>query len=158
MAIALAWSLRGRGRRVVPAVMANALFWVFVIIYVVIITALPMISPIATAVLLGLNAPMILAAPLIIITAFGLARDVAKGDYWVAAEAYIALFTALLLSDLTTAIMAGVATETVHLLTKASLVIGGYGVTDGLVLIPIEAAIAALITVTLIKRIPRRRH
>jgi hypothetical protein len=148
--IILAWLLHRRGRRVVPAIMASKWFWFFVIIYVVIITALPMISPIAAAVLLSLNTPMILAAPLIFITAFGLARDVNEGDYWVAAEAYIALFIPLVLSDSTTALMAGVATETVHLFTKASLVIGGYGATDGLVLIPIEAAIAALITVTLI--------
>jgi hypothetical protein len=132
--------------------MANEWFWVFVIIYVVIITALPMISPIAAAVLLGLNAPMILAAPLIFITAFGLARDVAKGDYWVAAEAYIALFIPLALSDTATALMAGIATEAVHLITKASLIIGGYGATDGLVLIPIEAAIAALITTAMTRR------
>ena len=153
VAIALAWLLRGRGRRVVPAVMANEWFWVFVIIYVVIITALPLMWPVAAAVMLSLNAPMILAAPLIFITAFGLARDVAKGDYWVTAEAYIALFTALLLSDLTTAIMAGVATEAVHLYTKATFVIGGYGATDGLVLIPTETAIAALITVVAVRHL-----
>jgi hypothetical protein len=115
-------------------------------------------SSIAAAVLLSLNAPMILAAPLIFIAAFGLAHEVRRDDYWVAAEAYVTLFTALLLSDLTTAIMAGVATETVHLFTEASLVIGGYGATDGLVLIPTEAATAALITVAVIRRVPRRRH
>ncbi|MCG2880957.1 MAG: hypothetical protein L7G96_06520 [Vulcanisaeta sp.] len=152
VAIALAGLLRGRRHRAVPAVMVNEWFWFFVIIYVVIIIALPMMSPTAAAVLLSLNTPMIIAAPLIFITAFGLARDVAKGDYWVAAEAYIALFTALLLSDLTTAIMAGVATEAVHLFTKASLIIGGYGATDGLVLIPIETAIAALITIAMIRK------
>jgi hypothetical protein len=152
-AAALAWSLRGRGRRAVPAMIANALFWFFVIIYVVIITALPIASPTATAVLLSLNTPMIIAVPLAFITAFGLARDVNEGGYWVAAEAYIALFTVLLLSDLTTAIMAGIATETMHLFTKASLVIGGYGVMDGLILIPTEAAIAALITTAMIRRL-----
>jgi hypothetical protein len=96
---------------------------------------------------------MILAAPLIFITAFGLARDVAKRDYWVAAEAYIALFIPLILSDTATAIMAGVAAEVVHLFTKASLIIGGYGATDGLVLIPLEAAIAALITVVAVRHL-----
>jgi hypothetical protein len=151
--IILAWLLHKRRHRVVPAIMANEWFWFFVTIYVVVITALPVMAPVAAAVLLSLNAPMILAAPLIFITAFGLARDVAKGDYWVAAEAYIALFTALLLSDLTTALMAGVATEAMHLFTKASLIIGGYGVMDGLVLIPIEAAIAALITTAMIRRL-----
>ena len=88
-----------------------------------------------------------------IITAFGLARNVNEGDYWVAAEAYVALFTSLLLSDLTTAVMAGTAAEVVHLFTKALLIIGGYGATDGLVLIPIEAAIAALITIAMIRRL-----
>jgi hypothetical protein len=133
--------------------MANRWFWVFVITYVAFLSvALPVMSPVAAAVLLSLNTPMTLAAPLIFITAFDLARDVAKGDHLVTAEAYIALFTALLLSDLATAIMAGVAAEIAHLYTKASLVIGGYGVMDGLVLIPIEAAIAALITIAMIRR------
>jgi hypothetical protein len=151
--IILAGLLHKRRRRIVPAIMANEWFWVFVITYVVVITALPVMAPVAAAVLLSLNAPMIIAAPLIFITAFGLAREVNEGGYWVAAEAYIALFASLLLSDLATAVMAGVATEAVHLFTKASLVIGDYGATDGLVLIPTEAAmaaIAALITVTLI--------
>jgi hypothetical protein len=152
-AIALAWSLRRRGRRVVPAVMDNAWFWVFVITYVVAITALPVMSSIATAVLLSLNTPMMIAAPLIFITAFGLARDVDEGGYWVAAEAHIALFIPLALSDSTTATMAGVATEITHLFTKASLIIGGYGATDGLVLIPIEAAIAALIAVVAVRHL-----
>jgi hypothetical protein len=153
VAIALAWSLRRRGRRVAPAVTANAWFWVFATIYVVAITALPVMSPTAAAVLLSLNTPMIIAAPLIFITAFSLAREIRRDDYWVAAEAYVALFTALLLSDLTTAIMAGIATEIAHIPTKASLIIGGYGVTDGLILIPIEAAIAALITIAMIRRL-----
>jgi hypothetical protein len=154
VAIILAWLLRGRGRRVVPAVMASAWFWVFVITYVAFLgVALPVMSPTAAAVLLSLNTPMIIAAPLIFITAFGLARDVAKRDYWVAAEAYIALFIPLILSDTATAIMAGVAAEVVHLFTKASLIIGGYGATDGLVLIPLEAAIAALITVVAVRHL-----
>jgi len=76
-----------------------------------------------------------------------------RDDCWVAAEAYIALFTVLLLSDLTTAIMAGVATEITHIFTKASLIIGGYGVMDGLILIPLEAAIAALITVVAVRHL-----
>jgi hypothetical protein len=151
-AIALAWSLRGR--RVVPAVMANALFWVLATIYVMFLSmVLPLTLPAAAAVLLSLNTPMILAAPLIFITAFGLARDVNEGDYWVAAEAYVALFISLALSDSTTAVMAEVTTEIAHLFTKASLVIGGYGVMDGLVLIPIEAAIAALITVVAVRHL-----
>jgi len=60
------------------------------------------------------------------------------------------LFIPLALSDLIIALMAGVVTEAVHLFTEASLVIGGYGVMDELMLIPIEAAMATLITVTLI--------
>jgi multisubunit Na+/H+ antiporter MnhE subunit len=125
VAIALAGLLRGRRHKAVPAVMANKWFWFFVITYVAFLSvALPVMWPAAAAVLLSLNAPMILAAPLIFITAFGLARDVNEGDYRVAAEAYIALFTSLLLSDLTTAVMADIATEAVHLFTKASLVIG----------------------------------
>jgi hypothetical protein len=151
-AIALAWSLRGR--RVVPAVMANALFWALATIYVMFLSmVLPLTLPAAAAVLLSLNTPMIIAAPLIFITAFGLARDVNEGDYWVAAEAYVALFISLALSNSTTAVMAGVTTEIAHLFTKASLVIGGYGVMDGLVLIPIEAAIAALITVVAVRHL-----
>jgi hypothetical protein len=147
VAAALAWSLRRRGRRVVPAVMASAWFWAFAITYVAFLgVALPVMSPIAAAVMLSLNTPMMIAAPLIFITAFGLAREIRRDDYWVAAEAYIALFIPLALSDSTTAVMAGVAAEIVHILTKASLIIGGYGITDGLILIPIEAAIAALIT------------
>jgi hypothetical protein len=151
VAIALAWSLRGR--RAVPAVMANALFWVFVITYVVAIIALPLTLPAVAAVMLSLNAPMILAAPLIFITAFGLARDVNEDGYWAAAEAYITLFIPLVLSDSATALMAGVAAEIAHILAKASLVIGGYGATDGLVLIPLEAAIAALITVVAVRHL-----
>jgi signal transduction histidine kinase len=152
--IILAWSLRRRGRRVVPAMMANEWFWVFVITYVAFLgVALPLMWPVAAAVLLSLNTPMILAAPLIFITAFGLARDVKEGGYWVAAEAYVALFITLILSDSATAVMAGVATEITHLFTKASLVIGGYGATDGLILIPIEAAIAALITVVAVRHL-----
>ena len=150
VAIALAGLLRKRGRRVVPAIMASKWFWFFTTIYVVVITALLMMSPTAASVLLSLNAPIILAAPLIFIATFGLACDVNEGGYCVAAEAYVALFIPPALSDSTTALMAGVATEAVHLLTKASLVIGGYGVMDELVLIPIEAAMATLITVTLI--------
>jgi hypothetical protein len=145
VAIALAGLLRGR--RIVPAIMANEWFWVFATIYVVAITALPLTLPAAAAVLLSLNTPLILAAPLIFITTFGLARDVKEGGYWVAAEAYVALFITLILSDSATAVMAGVATEITHILTKASLVIGSYGATDGLVLIPTEAATAALTTV-----------
>jgi hypothetical protein len=95
---------------------------------------------------------MILAAPLIFIVTFNLAYEVERGNYWVAAEAYVTLFTSLLIPDLATAIMAGVATEIAQLFTKASFVIGGYGATDGLVLIPTEAAIAALITTAMIKR------
>jgi len=153
VAIALAGLLRGRRHRAVPAVMVNEWFWVFAITYVVIITALPMMSSIAAAVMLSLNTPMILAAPLIFITAFGLARDVNEGNYWAAAEAYIALFIPLVLSDSATALMAGVAAEIAHILAKASLVIGGYGATDGLVLIPLEAAIAALITVVAVRHL-----
>ena len=154
VAIALAGLLSRHGRRVVPTIMANRWFWVFAIIYVVFFgMVLPIASPTATAVLLSLNAPMMIAAPLIFITAFGLARDVNEGNYWVAAEAYIALFISLILSDLITALMAGIATETMHLFTKASLVIGGYGIMDGLVLIPTEAAIAVLITIAMIRRL-----
>jgi len=91
-AIALAWSLRRRGRRAVPAVMANKWFWVFATIYAVVITALPIISPIAAAVLLSLNTPMILITPLFIITIFDLAREVKRSDYLIAA-----LLTTLLL-------------------------------------------------------------
>jgi len=156
VAIILAWLLHRRGRRVMPAIIVNAWFWVFAIIYVVFFgMVLPIASPTAAAVLLSLNTPMILAAPLIFITAFGLARDVNEGDYWVAAEAYVALFITLVLSDSTTALMAGVATEAVHLFTKASLVIGSYGIMDGLVLIliPLEAAVAALITVVAVRHL-----
>jgi hypothetical protein len=153
VAIALAWLLHRRGRRVAPAIIVNAWFWVFAIIYVMFFgMVLPIASPTATAILLSLNAPMMIAAPLIFITAFGLARDVDEGGYWVAAEAYIVLFIPLVLSDSTTALMAGIATETVHLFTEPSLVIGGYGAMDGLILIPIEAATAALITTAVMRR------
>ena len=156
-AIALAWSLRGR--RVVPAVMANALFWVLATIYVMFLSmVLPLTLPAAAAVLLSLNTPMILAAPLIFITAFGLAREIRRDDYWVAAEAYVTLFIPLALSDSATALMTGIATEVVHLYTKASLVIGGYGATDGLVLIPIEAITVAIITTVIIKQAFIFRH
>jgi len=154
VAIALAWSLRGRRHRAVPAVMASAWFWVLATIYVMFLSmVLPLTLPAVAAVLLSLNTPMILAAPLIFITAFGLAREIRRDDYWVAAEAYVTLFTPLALSDSTTAVMAGVAAEIAHILAKSSLVIGGYGVTDGLVLIPIEAAIAALITVVAVRHL-----
>jgi hypothetical protein len=134
--------------------MANEWFWVFAIIYVVFFgMVLPIALPTAAAVLLSLNAPMILAAPLIFIAAFGLARDVEKRDYWVAAEAYVALFIPLALSDSATAAMAGTAAEVVHLFTKASLVIGGYGAMDGLILIPTEAATAALITTAMARKL-----
>jgi hypothetical protein len=151
VAVALSTSLIMHGHRALPKAVGR---WLLVIgtAYAVIATTLPITSPVATAVLLSLNAPMILAAPLIFIATFGLARDVDEGDYWVAAEAYVTLFTSLLIPDLATALMAGVATEAVHLFTKASFVIGGYGVVDGLVLIPIEAAIAALITTAMTRR------
>jgi|GEM_PF-1731956 len=153
VAIALTGLLHKRRHRVMPAIMANEWFWAFAITYVVVITALPVMAPTAAVVLLSLNTPMMVAAPLIFIAAFGLARDVNEGGYRVAAEAYIILFIPLVLSDSTTALMAGVATETVHLITKASLVIGGYGVMDGLVLIPLEAAMAALITVVAVRHL-----
>jgi hypothetical protein len=154
VAIALAGLLHKRRHRVVPTIMANKWFWVFVIIYVVIIIALPMISPIATVVILGLNlVALILAVPLIIIAVFDLAHEIRRDDYWVAAEAYIALFIPLVLSDPTTALMAGIAIEVVHLFTEASLVIRDYGAMDGLVLIPLEAAIAVLITIAMIRRL-----
>jgi hypothetical protein len=153
MAIILAGLLRRRGRRIVPPIMANERFWVFITIYVVFFgTALPIVSPIAITVLLSLNAPMILATPLIFIAAFDLAHEVDGSDYLVAAEAYITLFILLILSDLTTALMTGVAIEVVHLLIKTSLVIGGYGITDGLVLIPTEIATATLITTAITKK------
>jgi len=153
VAVALSTSLIMHGHRALPKAVGR---WLLVIgtAYVAIAATLPITSPVATAVLLSLNAPMILAAPLIFIATFGLARDVAKGGYWVAAEAYVTLFTSLLIPDLATALMAGVATEAVHLFTKATFVIGGYGAMDGLVLIPTEAATAALIT-TAIARRPR---
>ena len=153
VAVALSTSLIMHGHRALPKAVGR---WLLVIgtAYVAIATTLPITSPVATAVLLSLNAPMILAAPLIFIVTFGLARDVDEGDYWVAAEAYVTLFTSLLIPDLATALMAGVATEAVHLFTKATFVIGGYGAMDGLVLIPTEAATAALIT-TAIARRPR---
>jgi hypothetical protein len=154
VAIALAGLLHKRRHRAIPTIMANKWFWAFVIIYVVIITALPLTLPAAASVLLSLNlAALILAAPLIIIAIFDLARDVNEGGYWVAAEAYIALFISLILSDSITALMAGIATETMHLFTKASLVIGGYGIMDGLILIPLEAATAALITVVAVRHL-----
>jgi hypothetical protein len=154
VAIALAGLLSRRGRRVVPAIMASKWFWVFAIIYVVFLgVALPVMLPIAASVLLSLNTPMMIAAPLIFTAAFGLAHDVNEGDYWVAAEVYITLFIPLILSDLATALMAGVATEAMHLFTKASFVIGGYGIMDGLVLIPTESAIAVLITIAMIRRL-----
>ena len=151
VAVALSTSLIMHGHRALPKAAGR---WLLVIgtAYVAIAATLPITSPVATAVLLSLNAPMILAAPLIFITAFGLARDVDEGDYWVAAETYVALFIPLALSDSTTAVIAGVATEAVHLFTKASLVIGDYGVIDGLVLIPIEAITAAIITTTMTRR------
>jgi len=151
VAVALSTLLIMHGHRALPKAACR---WLLVIgtAYAVIATTLPITSPVATAVLLSLNTPMMIAAPLIFITAFGLARDVNEGDYWVAAEAYIALFIPLVLSDSATALMAGVATEAVHLFTKATLVIGGYGAMDGLVLIPTEAAIAALITTTMTRR------
>jgi hypothetical protein len=134
--------------------MASAWFWVLATIYVMFLSmVLPLTLPAAAAVLLSLNTPMMIAAPLIFITAFGLARDVNEGSYWVAAEAYVALFIPLILSDSATALMAGIATETMHLYTKASLVIGGYGIMDGLVLIPTESAIAVLITIAMIRRL-----
>jgi hypothetical protein len=158
VAIALAGLLSRRGRRVVPAMMANEWFWAFATIYVVVITALPLTLPAAAAVLLSLNAPMILAAPLIFIVAFDLAHEVDGSEYLIAAEAYIALLIPLVLSDSATAVMAGVATEAVHLFTKASLVIGGYGTMDGLILIPTEVAAAMLITTVIIKQAFIFRH
>jgi hypothetical protein len=151
VAVALSTSLIMHGHRALPKAVGR---WLLVIgtAYVAIATTLPITSPVATAVLLSLNTPMILAVPLIFITAFELAHEVERGDYWVAAEAYVALFIPLALSDSTTAVIAGVATETVHLFTKASFVISNYGAMDGLVLIPTKAAIAALITTAMIRK------
>ena len=57
VAITLAWLLHKRRHRVVPAIMANEWFWFFVTIYVVVITALPVMAPVAAAALLSLNTP-----------------------------------------------------------------------------------------------------
>ena len=61
----------------------------------------------------------------------------------------VTLPTAILLPDLATVLMTDVATKVVHLLARVLFIIGGYGITDRLVLIPTEAAMTALITTAL---------
>jgi len=153
---ALSALLLARRRVVVPRVTAIWLL-ALAIVYVIMGLTLPVTSPIATVTLLNSNEPIILATPLMTVAVLDLAHEVERNDYWVAAEAYVTLFTPLLLSDLATALMIGVTAEFTHILIilkrakGASFTIGYHGLLDVLLLVPIESAIAALITTVMIR-------
>jgi hypothetical protein len=125
---------------------------VFAVIYVIIAIIIPTTSLEVTIALLSNNAPMAFAILLIFTIVLDVTHKVERGNYWIAIEAYIALFTSLLLFDLVTVLLASVATEVGHLFTRASFIIGGCGILDGLVLIPTEAVMAALIAAAITRR------
>jgi hypothetical protein len=130
--------------RVYPKVFGS---WLpaFVVAYVIIGITLPMLSPRASMLILDKNAGLLLSIPILITAVMSVATEVRANYYMLAGRAFVTIFTALLITDVTTAIMGYVSTCWLHLYTEATLIIGGFGVLDGLVVIPIESAIAVLV-------------
>jgi hypothetical protein len=130
--------------RVYPRVFGG-LLPVFVVVYVIIGITLPMLAPEASMLILDKNAGLLLSIPAFITAVMSVATEVRANHYLLAGRAFVAVFTALLITDITTAIMGYISTCWLHLYTEATLVIGGFGLLDGLVVIPIESAIAVLV-------------
>jgi len=133
-----------REGRVYPRVFGD-LLPVFVVVYMIIGFTLPMLSPGATMLILDKNAGLLLSIPVFITAVMSVATEVRANYYMLAGRAFVTIFTALLITDITTAIMGYVSTCWLHLYTEATLVIGGFGLLDGLVVIPLESAIAVLV-------------
>jgi hypothetical protein len=133
-----------REGRVYPRVFGD-LLPVFVVVYVIIGITLPILSPGATMLILDKNAGLLLSIPIFITAVMSISTEVRANYYMLALRAFITIFTALLITDVTTAIMGYVSTCWLHLYTTATLIIGGFGILDGLVVIPIESAIAVLV-------------
>ena len=104
-----------------------------------------MLSPKTTMLILDKNAGLLLSIPIFITAVMSVATEVRANHYLLAGRAFVTIFTALFITDATTAIMGYVSTCWLHLYTEATLVIGGFGILDGLVVIPIESAIAVLV-------------
>jgi len=133
-----------REGRVYPRVFGG-LLPVFIVAYVSIGVALPMLAPEATMLILDKNAGLLLSIPVFITAVMSISTEVRANYYLLASRAFVTIFTALLITDITTAIMGYVSTCWLHLYTEATLVIGGFGLLDGLVVIPLESAIAVLV-------------
>jgi hypothetical protein len=133
-----------REGRVYPRVFGD-LLPVFVIVYLLIGFILPMLAPGATMLILDKNAGLLLSIPIFITAVMSVATEVRANYYMLAGRAFVTIFTALLITDITTAIIGYVSTCWLRLYISATLIIGGYGILDGLVVIPIESAIAVLV-------------
>ena len=133
-----------REGRVYPRVFSD-LLPAFMVTYVIIGITLPMLSPEASMLILDKDAGLLLSIPILITAVMSVATEVRANYYMLAGRAFVTIFTALLITDVTTAIMGYVSTCWLHLYTEATLIIGGFGVLDGLVVIPIESAIAVLV-------------
>jgi len=142
--IALAVVLLIREGRVYPSVFGD-LLPAFVVAYVIIGIMLPVLAPEASMLILDKNAGLLLSIPIFITAVMSIATEVRANYYMLAGRAFVTVFTALLITDITTAIMGYVSTCWLHLYTEATLIIGGFGLLDGLVVIPIESAIAVLV-------------
>jgi len=130
--------------RVYPKVFGD-LLPVFVVAYVIIGITLPILAPGATMLILDKNAGLLLSIPVFITAVMSVATEVRANYYLLAGRAFVTIFTALFITDVTTAIMGYVSTCWLHLYTTATLIIGGFGILDGLVVIPLESAIAVLV-------------
>jgi len=130
--------LLAREGRVYPSVFGG-LLPVFIVAYVIIGVALPMLAPEATMLILDKNAGLLLSIPIFITAVMSVATEVRANYYMLAGRAFVTIFTALFMTDVTTAIMGYISTCWLHLYTEATLVIGG------LVVIPLESAIAVLV-------------
>ena len=142
--IALAVVLLMREGRVYPRVFGD-LLPAFVVVYVIIGIILSILFPEASMLILDKNAGLLLSIPIFITAVMSVATEVRANYYMLAGRAFVTIFTALLITDITTAIMGYVSTCWLHLYTEATLIIGGFGLADGLVVIPTESAIAVLV-------------
>jgi hypothetical protein len=142
--IVLGIVLLEREGRVYPKVFGD-LLPAFVVAYVSIGVALPMLSPETSMLILDKNAGLLLSIPIFITAVMSIATEVKANHYLLAGRAFATIFTALFMTDVTTAIMGYVSTCWLHLYIEATLIIGGFGLLDGLVVIPTESAIAVLV-------------
>jgi hypothetical protein len=130
--------------RVYPRVFGDLLL-VFIVVYVIIGITLPILAPETSMLILDKNAGLLLSIPVFITAVMSISTEVRANYYLLAGRAFVTIFTALFMSDATTAIMGYISTCWLHLYTEATLIIGGFGVLDGLVVIPLESAIAVLV-------------